>query len=257
MGIHRGEELFIQGARASAMVVFAGCRLSCSFCYTPEATQGTGQLMAPETFVTKLEALCKRANNLNLITPSHLMGRLSEPLEKLKKRISQKNSVPFPFIAKTGGADPQRITQELIKTCDIIVLDFKVVDEDLAQRVCLPRNYADQTLHQLLALSRDKPYQNFDPLTGGKPLMTQGVVLRHLLMPDQYTTDLTDSFALIDLLGAWNLDVPINFMTHFFDPQTRTIKKPNPIAFRKLLEKSSRHFTTTYVDGKPAEQYLK
>jgi uncharacterized Fe-S radical SAM superfamily protein PflX len=257
MGIHRAEEPFIQGAEASAMVVFAGCRLSCSFCYTPEATQGAGQPMEPEIFVNELETLCARGRNLNLITPSHLMTRLYEPLQILRKRISEKSRAPFPFIAKTGGADPQRITEQFINTCDIIVLDFKVVNEDLAQKVCLPRNYADQTMNQLLALYNGKPYQAYLPLEGGNTRMIQGVVLRHLLMPDEYSADLTDSFALVDLLEERCLDFPINFMTHFFDPQTRTIKKPNPIALRKLLEKSMRKCTSAYVDGKPAEQYLK
>jgi putative pyruvate formate lyase activating enzyme len=100
-GIHFGEEGVVWGNDRSGMVVFSGCHLSCSFCYTPEASQlNLGENFTAEEFKNLLaKLLAEGARNINLISPTHTWSVIESVLEKFKEGAGKK----IPLLLKFSG----------------------------------------------------------------------------------------------------------------------------------------------------------
>ncbi len=245
-GIHHGEESLIVGNERSGMVNFSGCHLSCNFCYTPETSvlkQGT--FYNTQSFLGLLQSLVDRgAKNINLISPTHLWEAIETPL------LAFRNLHPtLPVVLKTSGYEPASLIERFSALSDVLVPDFKIWGALPAQNVNLPRNYGSVALTALQRAVSLYP-QRFQ--ADGK--LRQGVLVRHLLMPNAFE----DSEAVIDALSSIHFEGTLNLMSRFIDPRAHSlsIAREKDVSF--LADKAQNAGMMVLLNGKPlSERVLK
>ena len=86
--LHYWEEPCISGLEGSGAIFFSNCSLKCIFCQNRKiSAQGFGK----EITIDRLSNIClelqrKRANNINLVTPTHYVPSIVKAIKKSKKR---------------------------------------------------------------------------------------------------------------------------------------------------------------------------
>lgn len=195
-GIHKGEEPGVVGNDRAGMVVFAGCHLRCSFCYTPEAAfQAQGERLDLGRVFEFLHS--RGAGNLNLITPSHVWNDIRGPLREFRRKHPG-----FPVVLKVSGYEGLRLAKEMSELADVIVMDFKVFHETSALAVNLPRNYARVATKFL-----ERVLENLPTIQSETGEIRQGIVVRTLWQPALPDEAISIGQVLEQLRfdGAWNL----------------------------------------------------
>ena len=84
--LHMWEEPCISGEEGSGTVFFSGCNLKCVFCQNYNIAAGkSGKEISTDRLVEIFfELKEKKANNINLVTPSHYVKQIVTALEKAK-----------------------------------------------------------------------------------------------------------------------------------------------------------------------------
>ncbi len=214
-GLHGGEEPIVLGNERSGMVVFSGCHLACSFCYTPETSvHHLGNDYSTDGFTELLaRLLVSGARNLSLISPSHVWSKIESVLLKFK----QGEGRHIPLVAKISGYESVSLVQRVAQVADVVVPDFKVWGSEAATAVALPSRYGSIT---------QKAVSSF-MATHGSPVMehgrlTHGMIIRHLLMPGFQQ----DSVRVIDALRDVGFQGYLNLMTCFISPEKGLVQAP-------------------------------
>lgn len=214
-GIHSGEEALVYGNDRSGMVVFSGCHLACSFCYTPETSVlRLGQDVDAAGFADILaRLLLSGARNLNLISPTHVW----KVIEPVLRRFKEGEGRSIPLVLKFSGFETPGLVERFARVADVMVPDFKVWESALATSVQLPSNYGPVAAKALATLLP----------THGVGLMEQnhlrhGILVRHLLMPGFEI----DSRRVIDAMGEVGYHGYLNLMTCFVAPKGRLVRAP-------------------------------
>lgn len=236
-GIHGGEEPIVVGNDRAGLVVFSGCHLSCSFCYTPETSvHRLGIDVDREAFAAMLSKLAAiGAGNINLISPTHVWSAI-EPVLVQFRTISD-----LPMVLKFSGFESPRLIQRFAKLADVLVPDFKVFGQDEAVSVSLPASYgkiAENAMAEMI-----KTHGGCEWNAEGK--MTRGMIVRHLLMPGFET----DSEQVIAALARAGYRGHLNLMTCFISSAGRLHRAP-PDRVRDLSAQAEAVGMTVLVDAK-------
>ena len=87
--LHYWEEPCISGTSGSGTVFFSGCNLRCVFCQNHNIALGkAGRVIAPEHLAEIfLQLQEQRANNINLVTPTHFLPQIVIALEQAKADV--------------------------------------------------------------------------------------------------------------------------------------------------------------------------
>lgn len=213
MGLHGGEEPVVKGNDRSGLVVFSGCHLACSFCYTPETSVlRLGTDLSASQFAQRLQALCvSGARNIGLISPSHVWDSIEPVLVDWKKGAG----AAVPLILKNSGFESPHLIRRFAQVADVFVPDFKVWDPTLALSVRLPARYGEVAKSAFEAMLESHGTAVFDQ---GK--LVRGIVARHLLMPGFEE----DSVQVIAAMHAAGYASYLNLMTHFIDGKGHLVK---------------------------------
>lgn len=201
-GLHFGEEPFIVGNKRAGMIVFSGCHLRCRWCYTPEASfLREGEVLDFRSILHQLAG--RGAENISLVTPSHVWGFVERDLAEFKSKHS------LPLVLKVTGYEGIGLVERFSRIADVVVPDFKVWSEAASIRSGLPRDYGPKTLSAILHLDKQ-----LDVHTGADGKISRGTVIRHLWMPD---AELETEW-ILENLAASGLRARVNFTTRFLAP---------------------------------------
>jgi putative pyruvate formate lyase activating enzyme len=238
-GIHLGEEKVVEGNDNSGMVYFSGCHLACNFCYTPEISfEMRGRMYDEDGFEEILEELVKRgARNINLVSPSHVWSAIYRPLGRVKKKYGKL----LPIVLKVSGFERLGVMREMMEVADVIIPDFKVWGADRAHAVNLPPSYGEVALRAIITASRE-----LTDVVQPSGVLSQGILVRHLLMPDHFD----DSMMVIERLGDHGFRGHINFMTYFIKPGSHSVARANPREVALLTSQAAALGMTPMVNGK-------
>ena len=182
--LHRWEEPCISGEAGSGTVFFSGCALNCVYCQNHEIS--IGRFGKPVT-VPRLreiygELIAQGAHNINLVNPTHFADVVLESLE---------SGLPVPVVWNSGGYDSVRTLRRLGGKVQIYLPDFKYALSEPAARYSGASDYPETAKRAILEMFRQTgPYR-----LGEDGLMKSGVVIRHLILPE----NLENTFAVI----AW------------------------------------------------------
>lgn len=174
--IHMWEEPCISGKRGSGTVFFSGCTLRCVFCQNRSIADGSvGKSISVERLAEIfLELQEKKANNINLVTPTHYIDQIKCALD-----ISRKAGLCIPIVYNTSGYETVETIRGLEGYVDIYLPDFKYKSEELSLRYSNTKDYfkrASAALEEMVKQIKKTVYNRHG-------IMKRGIIVRHLMLP--------------------------------------------------------------------------
>ncbi len=203
--LHMWEEPCISGNEGSGAVFFVGCPLGCVFCQNRELVRGravrdeysrAGKEIASNGLVYEishrrgeqpgkiitvdrlaeifLELQGQKANNINLVTPTHYVPQIVEAV-----RQARKMGLNIPIVYNTGSIETAETVQMLVDTVDIFLPDLKFCGRDVAERYAHLPDYFEIATRAIGEMVEMRGEAEFDE----RGMMTRGVVVRHMVLP--------------------------------------------------------------------------
>ena len=176
--IHNFEEPCISGEKGSGTVFFSNCNLNCVFCQNYEISQlGKGKEITVEElaqiFITQQE---KGVENINLVTPTSYAIHIIEAM-----KIARKKGLAIPILYNTNAYEKVETLKLLEGYIDIYLPDLKYAKDDLGMQYSKVNNYFKIATQAIKEMVR----QVGEPQFNEKGLMKKGVMIRHLVLPNQ------------------------------------------------------------------------
>ena len=186
--LHPFEEPCISFRKGSGTIFFAGCNLRCTFCQNYEVSRAKrGKAITPDELADIFKELEDRgAENVSLVTPSHLVAYLVRAFEIYKPKI--------PVVYNTGSYEKVDTLRLIDPYVDIYLPDMKFYSPALSKRYLGKEDYFDYASEAISFMANAKPLRMTDE---GK--MLSGCIVRHLVMP----LCTSDSKALIKWFNAY------------------------------------------------------
>ena len=191
--LHFDEEPVISGARGSGAVFFSGCALRCRFCQNYSIShEGYGKKVSVERLrEIYFELIDQRANNINLVNPTHFTEAILQSLE---------GGLPVPVVWNTGGYERVETLKRLEGRVQVYLPDLKYVYPEHAKRYSAAADYFEYAAPALREMLRQTGPVELDD----EGLIRRGVIVRHLILPGCAE----ESMAALDwiaenLPGAW------------------------------------------------------
>ena len=191
--LHFDEEPVISGTRGSGAVFFSGCALRCRFCQNyPISHGGYGKKVSVERLrEIYFELIDQRANNINLVNPTHFTEAILQSLE---------GGLSVPVVWNTGGYERVETLKRLEGRVQVYLPDLKYVYPEHAKRYSAAADYFEYAGPALREMLRQTGPVELDD----EGLIHRGVIVRHLILPGCAE----ESMAALDwiaenLPGAW------------------------------------------------------
>ena len=169
--LHPFEEPCISFAKGSGTIFFSGCNLRCVFCQNYEVSRAQrGKTVTAQELADIFKELEDMgAENISLVTPSHLIAYLVPAFEIYKPKI--------PVVYNTGSYEKVELLQRIDPFLDIYLPDMKFYSPALSKRYLGKEDYFDIAA-QAISFMAKKPLLMTET---GK--MLSGCIVRHLVMP--------------------------------------------------------------------------
>lgn len=174
-GPHYGEEPPLVGRGGSGTIFFSGCNLGCVFCQNFRIShERRGETRSPRDLAdTMLELQRRGCENINLVTPSHVVPWWMEAV-----RLARLDEMQLPIIYNCGGYERVETLRLLEDTVDIYMPDAKYWEPQVAERFSGARDYPEKMRESLREMHRQ-----VGDLTVHGGVARSGLLVRHLVMP--------------------------------------------------------------------------
>ncbi len=178
-----GEDSPTQKAAGSGAVFFSNCTLKCVYCQNSEISAGgMGKDISTDSLANIFKQLEQAgANNINLVSPTHYTKQIIEALNIYRPKI--------PIVWNTSGYEKAETIEMLKPYVDIFLTDLKYVSSELSAKLSFAPNYFEEASKSLLQMRKNLPE---DIIENG--IMKKGIIVRHLVLPNQTA----DSLAVVD-----------------------------------------------------------
>lgn len=176
-GLHFGEEPPLSGGGGSGTIFITGCSMRCPFCQNHQISRGgIGRVVDSDEFIEICIALQDGgAENINLVTPSHMAPTLAEYL-----KASRVAGLKLPVAWNSSGYESAETVEIAGKVVDIWLPDLKTLEEEVARRIYGVERYPEAAEPALLAMA------DFGvPVVDDKGRMKRGMMVRHLILPGE------------------------------------------------------------------------
>ena len=189
----------------SGAVFFAGCNLKCIYC---QNYQISWQVYGPEVSPDKLASIFlilqeKKALNINLVTPTHVILPI---LEALKRAFALGLNVPIVY--NTSAYDSYETILNLDGIIDIYLPDFKYLRKDSARRFSNAPDYPDKAITAIKEMYRQVGNLEIDNEENAR----RGLIIRHLILPGH----MEESCTILEWIAAnISTKVYISLMSQF------------------------------------------
>lgn len=175
--LHFWEEPCISGENGSGTVFFSGCNLRCVYCQNYNISSGD---VAKEVSINRLSEIFfelkqKGAHNINLVTPTHYADKIIEAI-----KLSKDKGFDLPFVYNTSGYESVDTLKMLSGYIDIYLTDFKYWKSTTSYEYSNAKDYPLVAKNALKEMLTQVPNCEFN----SHGIMTKGVIVRHLLLPD-------------------------------------------------------------------------
>jgi putative pyruvate formate lyase activating enzyme len=189
VGPHFGEESVLVGSGGSGTIFFVGCNLGCMFCQNFDISHHHhGEQMTIEQLAQSMLQLQQYGcSNINFVTPTHVVPAIMAAIE-----LARKDGLRLPIVYNTGGYDLVETLKLLAGFIDIYMPDMKYSDSAVAEELSTAADYP-----QVNCAAVKEMHRQVGDLQIEKGLATRGLLVRHLVLPNQ----LAGSFEIIDFLA--------------------------------------------------------
>lgn len=176
--LHMWEEPIITGKNGSGTIFFSYCNLRCAYCQNYDLSfDSVGEYITIERLSDiMLELQEMQAENVNLVTPTHYI-----PLIKNSIVLAKEKGLKIPIVYNTSGYESIESLKTLEGLIDIYLPDFKYYDNSLGKY----SSVADYFNITSLAL-KEMYRQVGKPRYNKKGMLKKGVIVRHLVLPNNY-----------------------------------------------------------------------
>lgn len=202
---HFGEEAPLVGNSGSGTIFFSSCNLLCSFCQNYDIShlnQGV-EVESARIAAMMIDLMKKGCHNINFVTPTHTVVQI---LEALIPAVEQGLNVPLVY--NSGGYESVETLALLDGVFDIYMPDFKFWEDGWAERFCKAPDYRERAKAALKEMHR----QVGDLLVDSEGIAVQGLLIRHLVMPNEVAgTDRVMDF----LANEISLETYVNVMDQY------------------------------------------
>lgn len=180
------EEPCISGDRGSGAIFFSGCTLKCVFCQNYEiSAMHHGKYISVRQLADSYKSLENAGvHNINLISGSHFIDAIKNSLLLYKPKI--------PVVFNCGGYEDLESLKKLEGLVDIYMPDFKYSDDRLAQWYSHAPGYTTIAVRAIEEMIR----QTGKPVLNQSHMLTKGVLVRHLILPNHTK----NSIGVLDIL---------------------------------------------------------
>ncbi len=215
------EEPPISGVSGSGTVFFSECTMRCVYCQNAEIARGeVGRTVSVGRLA---QIFCEQqrrgANNLNLVTPTHYLPQIRAALHQARTA-----GCTLPVVYNTSGYETVEAIRGLVDLVDVYLTDFKYVSSELSGRYSSAPDYRDVAIAALDEMVEQAGGYVLGGLDAGSiahplpahedpvPLLTRGVIVRHLMLPGQ----LEDSKEVVRLLhGRFGDAICLSLMNQY------------------------------------------
>ena len=169
--LHPYEEPCISFEKGSGTIFFSGCNLRCAFCQNYEVSRANrGKEITPKELAEIFKELENMgAENVSLVTPTHLIPYLVSAFEIYKPKI--------PVVYNTSSYEKIETLRLIDPYIDIYLPDMKFYSPTLSTRYLGRADYF-KVASEAIQFMANKPLKMTEQ---GK--MLSGVIVRHLVMP--------------------------------------------------------------------------
>ena len=218
--LHEWEEPVISVGAGSGTVFFSGCPLRCVYCQNADISTGFAGIdisleRLVEIFLEQQDV--RHAANINLVTPTHYAPWIIAAVKEARAR-----GLHVPVLYNTSGYETAEAVRALAGTIDVYLTDFKYAPDavsDAARAYSHAPDYHDEALaalDEMVAQVGEPQFGEHRYLVDGEeladPLMTRGVIVRHLVMPGR----LDDSKRVVaELWERYGNRVRYSFMSQY------------------------------------------
>ncbi len=184
-GLHFGEEPLITVHGGSGTIFFTGCTLHCAFCQNYQiAQQGMGKAVSKDEFVKiclKLQEI--GAENINLVTGSHIIPQLAEYL-----KAARDAGVTIPYCWNSSAYEKVEMLELLKDLVTVWLPDLKTLSTPLASKLFGAENYPEAATKAISWMIKNNPLKMEEVEKDGitKDKMLSGVIIRHLFLPGRF-----------------------------------------------------------------------
>lgn len=226
--LHHWEEPIISGETGSGAIFFSHCNLKCVYCQNSQISScGEGKYISVDEFIDIIKRLEESgATNINLVTPTHYTEQIIEALSTYHPHI--------PVVWNSSGYESVDTIKRLKNLVDIYLVDMKYMDENLAFNLSKAKDYPQVCSQSILQMRQNQPR---DIVENG--LMKKGVIVRHLVLPNEIDNSFKVLYWLHSNLGK---DCYISIMSQYTPCHiAKTIERYNrplkPIEYKRVLHK--------------------
>lgn len=203
---HFGEERPLVGWGGSGTIFFSHCALRCVFCINWDIShQGSGgEISVEELADAMLELQEGGVHNINLVTPNHYVAHIVKAID-----VAAGQGLRLPIVFNTCGFVPLEVLKLLDGVIDIYLPDIKFWSGEVASRLAAgAKSYPEVVKAAILEMYR----QVGVAIPGADGVMTSGLMIRHLVMPN----NAAGSLEIMEWI-AGNLphDTYINIMSQY------------------------------------------
>ncbi len=200
---HMWEEPDISGTNGSGTIFFSGCVLRCEFCQNSAISRSH----CGKTVDTKeLAEIFKRledqgVHNINLVSPTPYYPVIMQALDIYRPSI--------PIVCNTSGYERVETLKRLEGYIDIYLPDFKYSSAEAAKKYSAAPDYPLVALAAIKEMIR----QVGTPVHGNDGMMKRGVMIRHLILPD----NVENSLGVLDMIADELPDsIFVSLMAQYF-----------------------------------------
>ncbi|MDF2539528.1 MAG: pyruvate formate lyase activator [Herbinix sp.] len=212
--LHMWEEPCISGEEGSGTVFFSGCAMGCVYCQNHNIARGeAGKKITIERLSDIfLELQRKGANNINLVTPSHYVPQIIEAIKTAKYK-----GLLLPIVYNSSAYEKVETLRLLDGYVDVYLPDLKYMEAEPADRYSNCGNYFSFASNAIQEMVR----QIGEPIFNEKDIMTKGVIIRHLTLPEQLEDSkniikyLYDTYGNRIYISIMNQYTPMPEVLHF------------------------------------------
>ena len=176
--LHVWEEPVITGDKGSGTIFFSYCNLRCVYCQNYDISFNcSGEDISIDRLTAiMLELQEMGAANINLVTPTHYIPQIRRAIISAKEK-----GLFIPIVYNTSGYERVESLKLLEGLIDIYLPDFKYYDNRLGKYSNV-KDYFDITRCALKEMYRQVGELKYNK----EGLLEKGVIVRHLVLPNNY-----------------------------------------------------------------------
>lgn len=172
----------------SGTIFFSNCSMKCAYCQNYKISgifsnaAMIGKEILPAQLVEMMLDLQRQgAMNINFVTGTHYRSHIITAA-----RAAREQGLTIPIVYNTSGYETVASISALASVVDVFLPDFKYSDNELCRELSI-NNISDYSQIAIDAISTMLDFcgEAKHDIFCGNARMTQGVVVRHLMLPGQ------------------------------------------------------------------------